>query len=87
MDQFTLVFRTGGAALLPEGVYSLTAETGEVFELFLQPAGDTRSCAAVFNLLRPLTIASCAPPAGPPQLLTSVGSADGFLAGLERAAQ
>jgi len=64
LDQFTLVFRAGNAASLREGVYSLTAETGEVFELFLQPGGDGRSHAAVFNLLRPLTIASCARPAG-----------------------
>ena len=65
-EQFTLVFRSPSAAVLPEGVYQLTAaETREAFEVFLQAAdgvGADRYYAGVFNLLRPLSIASCGPP-------------------------
>jgi hypothetical protein len=63
VDQFTLVFRDATGSPLPEGIYPLTAETGERFEMFLQPAGDDASSqyyTAAFNLLRPLSLASCA---------------------------
>lgn len=62
-DQFTLVFRIDARDALPDGTWSLRAESGEIIDLFLQRRADALPDArygASFAVTRPLGVASCA---------------------------
>ena len=63
LEQFTLHFE--GAASLPPGdaIYELRSERGDDYSMFLQAAGPGASGStytAVFSLVRPISLASCA---------------------------
>jgi hypothetical protein len=62
-SQFTLFFSAPGASI-PEGTFSVTPPTGDVFDLFLQPISNGTApltLRASFNLLLPTpTAPACA---------------------------
>lgn len=63
LDQFRLVFRGPANDSVPEGSYDATSESGDAYQLFVQPSGSDAdgnlygACVAVF---RPPPAASCA---------------------------
>lgn len=60
-EQFSLLFRGSPSLDLAEGTHTVAPESGDAFELYLQPGAANGDLVARFSLLRPEMLApSCA---------------------------